>query len=78
MVPGAQPNRGGQFPPGVVGGRSAGGRGATTLPRGTGAATHRLVLDRYPFTVFYRPTDDGVMVIAVAHQRRRPNYWKSR
>ena len=41
--------------------------------------TRRVVLDhRYPFTVFYRPTDDGVMVVAVAHQRRRPNYWKSR
>ncbi len=42
------------------------------------AATRRVVLDRYPFTVVYRPTDDGIMVIAVAHQRRRPNYWKSR
>ena len=42
------------------------------------SATRRVVLDRYPFTAFYRPTSDGVLIVAVAHQRRRPNYWKSR
>jgi toxin ParE1/3/4 len=33
---------------------------------------------RFPYTVFYMELDEQVVVIAVAHQKRRPDYWKFR
>ena len=38
----------------------------------------RFVLDRFPYTILYRIRDDQVFVTAVAHQSRRPEYWKHR
>jgi plasmid stabilization system protein ParE len=38
----------------------------------------RMRLDRFPYTVHYRFDDEGVRVLAVAHQRRRPGYWHRR
>jgi len=40
--------------------------------------TRRLVLRRFPFTVIYRVGSAEVEVMAVAHGRRRPDYWKGR
>ena len=42
------------------------------------ASTRRFVLERYPFTIVYRVEDDTVYVIAVAHAKRRPGYWRRR
>ena len=42
------------------------------------AGTRRLVLDRFPFTIYYRVVTDVVIVVAVAHQKRRPGYWSTR
>jgi plasmid stabilization system protein ParE len=42
------------------------------------ANTRRVLLDRFPFTVFYRVRPDLIWVVAVAHQKRRPGYWASR
>lgn len=42
------------------------------------AGTRRLLLDRFPFTIYYRVGTDAVTVVAVAHQKRRPGYWSSR
>lgn len=39
--------------------------------------TRRFLLRRFPFAVIYRVGTE-VEVIAVAHGRRRPQYWKSR
>ncbi|HEY2585717.1 MAG TPA: type II toxin-antitoxin system RelE/ParE family toxin [Tepidisphaeraceae bacterium] len=36
------------------------------------------VLARFPYQVIYQPVGDDVWVLAVAHGRRRPNYWKRR
>jgi plasmid stabilization system protein ParE len=36
------------------------------------------VLDRFPYTVWYEVNGASAIVIAIAHQRRRPNYWKPR
>ena len=30
---------------------------------------------RFPYTVFYMELDEHIVVIAVAHQKRRPDYW---
>lgn len=36
------------------------------------------VLDRFPYTVWYELDENTATVIAIAHQHRRPAYWKSR
>jgi len=38
----------------------------------------RLLLDRFPYSVVYRTHADTLVVVAVAHQRRKPIYWQSR
>ncbi|MGH7283650.1 MAG: type II toxin-antitoxin system RelE/ParE family toxin [Polyangiaceae bacterium] len=40
----------------------------------------KMVLKRFPYVVFFRydANDDEVVVIAVAHSRRRPGYWVDR
>lgn len=38
----------------------------------------RFVLNRFPFSVFYTIREGVVVVLAVAHQRRRPGYWLNR
>lgn len=42
----------------------------------TGA--RRLHLRNFPYTIIYRLRPDSVEVIAIAHQKRRPGYWRSR
>ena len=38
----------------------------------------KFILTRFPFTLYYSITADVLRVEAVAHQSRRPGYWKSR
>ena len=33
---------------------------------------------RFPFRIIYRVTDDTILVVAVAHGSREPNYWTDR
>ncbi len=40
--------------------------------------TRHFLLRRFPFVVVYRQIDAVVQVVAVAHARRRPGYWKDR
>lgn len=40
--------------------------------------TRRLVLHRYPFSVIYLDDPDAVTIVAVAHSKRKPGYWKQR
>jgi toxin ParE1/3/4 len=35
-------------------------------------------LHRFPYVVYYRELDDVIWIVAVAHGRRRPGYWKKR
>jgi plasmid stabilization system protein ParE len=43
-----------------------------------GQAVYRqLLLKRFPYRVIYRVTDDAIIVIAVAHQRRHPLAWQN-
>lgn len=42
------------------------------------ARTRKAVLDRFPFTLYYRAAPEVISVVAVAHQKRRPGYWSSR
>lgn len=36
------------------------------------------VLHRFPFTIIYSPEPEEILIVAVAHQRRRPGYWEGR
>ena len=40
--------------------------------------TRSFLLRRFPFALVYRIEPDVLRVIALAHQRRRPNYWRKR
>jgi plasmid stabilization system protein ParE len=42
------------------------------------ATLRRLVLTRFPYFLIYSFTTDLLRVVAVAHARRRPGYWRSR
>jgi len=42
------------------------------------AGTRRILFDRFPFTIYYRVRHNTLIVVAVAHQKRRPGYWTSR
>jgi plasmid stabilization system protein ParE len=36
---------------------------------------HRCFLKRFPYYVGYELLDDEIVILAVAHMKRRPNYW---
>jgi plasmid stabilization system protein ParE len=38
----------------------------------------RTLLYRFPFSVIYALEENGIVVIAVAHHGREPQYWRSR
>ncbi|MDW7760421.1 MAG: type II toxin-antitoxin system RelE/ParE family toxin [Acidobacteriota bacterium] len=40
--------------------------------------TRRYVFHRFPFYLVYRETAGRIEIIALAHGRRKPGYWKSR
>ena len=42
------------------------------------AAFHRIVVERFPYVLFFRFTDEVVFIFALAHTRRRPGYWLRR
>jgi plasmid stabilization system protein ParE len=43
----------------------------------TGKA-RRVLVNRFPYQVVYHLTPTDVIIVAVAHLKRRPNYWKDR
>lgn len=39
----------------------------------------RLILPRFPYSLLYRVLEDGhIRILAVAHHKRRPQYWIGR
>ena len=38
----------------------------------------RVLLHRFPFSLIYSVEFDGILIVSVAHHRRRPGYWRSR
>lgn len=46
-------------------------------PRGP-HGIRKIKLPCFPFLIFYRESDDSIQILAIAHGRRRPDYWKSR
>lgn len=51
----------------------------SVIPRIRGVkGVRRFPLRRFPFFIIYRELDDYVELVALAHHRRRPRYWRSR
>ena len=38
----------------------------------------RQVVKHFPYAIIYTVTPGEIRVLAIAHQRRHPNYWKNR
>lgn len=48
------------------------------LGRAVGRGLRRALLRRFPFSLIYAEESSEILVVAVAHQRRRPGYWRRR
>ena len=35
----------------------------------------RCILHRFPYSIFYTIENDTIIILSVAHQRRKPYYW---
>ena len=42
------------------------------------ANTRRVLIKGFPFFIIYRSQNKEIVVFAVAHQARKPGYWRSR
>jgi toxin ParE1/3/4 len=42
------------------------------------AGTRFIVVNKFPFSIVYRPDREGIVVFAVAYHKRQPEYWASR
>ena len=40
--------------------------------------SRRILLRRFPYSIVYRLNTDSIEIVAVAHWRRRPGYWRHR
>lgn len=40
--------------------------------------THRALVSRFPFAIFYRLKDSNIIVVAIMHGSRHPSKWKKR
>ncbi|MEW6688102.1 MAG: type II toxin-antitoxin system RelE/ParE family toxin [Pseudomonadota bacterium] len=43
-----------------------------------GSKRRRVLVARFPYSIVYRHDPDFILIVAVAHQRRRPGYWRGR
>ncbi|MBI3561271.1 MAG: hypothetical protein HY080_06085 [Gammaproteobacteria bacterium] len=51
----------------------------TNMPGAAGArGVKRLLLKRFPYEFVVREFSEEIVVIAIAHQFRRPGYWRNR
>jgi toxin ParE1/3/4 len=50
----------------------------TKLGRGLPENHRFFLLFQFPFRLVYALEDSGIRIIAVAHQKRRPDYWRGR
>ena len=43
-----------------------------------GSRLRRILVPGFPYGLIYRPEADRIFIVAVAHVRRRPGYWRAR
>ena len=44
----------------------------------TRSGNRRVLVQHFPYAIFYAATADQILILAIAHTARLPNYWKSR
>jgi hypothetical protein len=44
----------------------------------TDIGCRRVLVARFPYSIVYQQNATSIVIIAIAHQRRRPGYWKRR
>ena len=42
------------------------------------AERRRMIVRKFPYSIVYEIINDEVVILAVAHGRRRPSYWRER
>lgn len=62
----------------VVDGLAIISEGPHRQPQVAGSDLHRLLLKRFPFSIYYAIREGDVLVVAIAPHRRRPGYWMPR
>jgi plasmid stabilization system protein ParE len=45
---------------------------------GFGSRLRRVLVPGFPYALLYRIEPDQILIVAVAHLRRRPGYWRDR
>jgi plasmid stabilization system protein ParE len=40
--------------------------------------TRKLVMGKFPYSIIFREKDGAILIVAVAHAKRRPGYWQKR
>jgi len=43
-----------------------------------GRRFRRVFIGRFPFSIIYIDRDGEIVIVAIAHQRKRPGYWRGR
>lgn len=43
-----------------------------------GSKLRRYALHRYPYSIIYRASPSEILIVAYAHFRRQPGYWRQR
>ena len=41
-------------------------------------STRRWLVKGFPFGIVYRADGEGVLIVAIAHERKKPEYWAGR
>jgi toxin ParE1/3/4 len=49
-----------------------------SFPQQNEAGLRKYFVRRFPYTILYLELTDQIWIAAVAHQRRRPGYWRNR
>ena len=45
---------------------------------GAGSGIRRKILNHFPYSLLYAIESELIVIVAVAHQKRRPRYWRGR
>jgi hypothetical protein len=51
---------------------------STRFPSAHSSAFQRCVMRRFPFSIVFLAQDDTIVIVAIAAQRRAPDYWLHR
>jgi plasmid stabilization system protein ParE len=53
-------------------------RGQPSIGRQVGQGLRRMLLHKFPFSLIYAVDTEEIVIVAIAHQKRQPDYWKGR